>query len=71
MSELKVKNAFEWHRPYSAIPGPITIPAGAPVEWNEKNKWFYVKPSFFNGIVRHDAIYYGCRVDNNNVEEAV
>ena len=67
---MKVKNAFKWGRSYSAIPGPIDIPAGAPVEWNEKNKCFYVIPSYFdgNGILKHDAVHYWCRVEPDNVE---
>jgi pyruvate formate-lyase activating enzyme-like uncharacterized protein len=77
---MKVKNNFTWHRGFSAVPDGIEIKAGAPVEWNEKNKCYYVCPSYFKPVVVHgksfksieqdDAEYYGCRVDSKNVEGA-
>jgi hypothetical protein len=69
---MKVKNAFQWHRGYSAIPGPVEVPAGAPVEFNKKNNQHYVKPGFFRNqgmlIEAHDATYHGCPVASDNVE---
>jgi len=66
---MKTKHDFEWHRPYSAIPESIIIPAGAPV--HKKDNTFFVDPSFFafSSIERHDAIHYGCCVSPDNVEE--
>ena len=67
MSGMKTKAAFTWPRGFSST-GPLEVPAGAPVEWHEANKCFYVKPSFFEGaILQHDAEHYGCRVDADNV----
>jgi hypothetical protein len=71
---LKVKEPFIWPRGCSCLPresAQVLIPAGAPVGWNKKNQQHYVKPSFFkdDAIVRHDAVYYGCRVNPNNVVE--
>jgi hypothetical protein len=66
---MKVKKAFVWYRGFSSI-ATVDVPAGAPVEWNEKNKCHYVIPSFFPGVItQHDAIHYGCRVAPDNVEE--
>jgi hypothetical protein len=69
---MKVKNAFQWYRSYSASPEPVEIPAGAPVEYNKKNKQHYVKPSFFKEqgqlVEADDATYYGCRVARDNIE---
>jgi len=65
---MKVKTAFKWVRVFSAGPA-ITVPAGAPVEWNPKNKQHYVVPSFFPEPLRNDADLYGCRVQADNVEE--
>ena len=68
---MRVKEAFVWHRSFSAD-DKMDIPAGAPVEWSEKNRCYYVVPSFFQGeITRHDATHYGCRVEENNVEGRV
>jgi len=65
---MKVKTAFKWVRSFS--PGPaVEVPAGAPVEWNSKNRQHYVVPSFFPGVLRNDADFYGCRVQADNVEE--
>ena len=64
---LKTKESFTWERAYSSL-GSVEVDAGAPVEWNEKNQCYYVKPEHFgNGIVQHDAVHYGCRVDRFNV----
>jgi hypothetical protein len=65
---MKVKRAFKWVRVFSTDPEPVDIPAGAPVEYRGI---FYVKPEFFadNAILKHDATFYGCRVDSDNVEE--
>jgi hypothetical protein len=67
---MRVKNAFQWHRNYSASPQPIEIPAGAPVHKWEGGR-YYVDVSFFKGmpIEAHDAEYYGCPVAADNVEE--
>jgi hypothetical protein len=43
------------------------IPAGAPVEYSDNNKCYYVRPSNFTGILKHDATYHGCRVASDNV----
>jgi hypothetical protein len=66
---MRVKKAFEWNRTYSAIPGGITIPAGTEVELRMGT--YFVHPLFFDSksIEYHDAYYYGCRVDRDNVEE--
>jgi len=66
---VKTKSAFKWIRTCSADPLPVEIPAGAPVEYSKKTYW--VVPSFFkdNAILRHDAKYYGCRVEPDNVEK--
>ena len=65
---MKVKTAFRWIRVFSAGPA-VEVPAGAPVEWDPKNKQHFVVPSFFSGILRSDADIYGCRVNVDNVEE--
>jgi len=67
---MKVKKAFNWERNFSAG-GPVLIPSGAPVETQQKQgkTYYYVVPSYFSGILEHDATYYGCRVDPENVEE--
>ena len=67
---MKTKNSFIWERNFSAI-GAIEIPAGAPVQWHERNKCFYVDPDFFekDSILRHDAIHYGCQVSKDNITE--
>jgi hypothetical protein len=64
---MKTKKAFEWARGYSAIPGTITIPAGAPVE--KRNGDYFITPARFpeGSILRHDATYYGCRVQPENI----
>jgi hypothetical protein len=66
---MKTKHTLTWERIFSAA-GPVEVPAGAPVEWNEKNKTYYVQPAFFqsNSIMVHDATHYGCRVALNNVD---
>jgi len=65
--DMKTKNAFSWNRGFSAIPGAITIPTGAPVEKRDGD--YFIVPSFFRGAIeRHDATYYGCRVKPENVE---
>lgn len=63
---IKTKEDFTWKRTFSAIK-EVIVKAGAPVEWNAKNKCFYVIPSHFGGIFEHDAKYYGCRVVVSNV----
>jgi hypothetical protein len=57
---------------YSAIPdNKITIPKGTPVNYSKECGCFFVNPSIFpvNSIDWHDAIYYGYRVDKENVVE--
>lgn len=68
---MKTIREFVWPRGCSCLPreeAQVTIPAGAPVR--EYNGEFYVEPSFFKDdeIVRHDALFYGCRVSPDNVE---
>jgi hypothetical protein len=43
---MKTKKPFVWKRGFSPT-GPVTVPAGAPVEWHSKNQCHYVKPEFF------------------------
>lgn len=72
---LRTKRVITWNRSYSAIPGPIVIPAGAPViqgpAADGTPDLYWVKPAFFkdDALVRHDATTHGCRVDPDNVEE--
>lgn len=67
---MKTKNSFVWERHFTghsvALAG-IEIPAGAKVE--KKDGVFYVVPSFFKAgtIEHHDAVYYGCKVNPENV----
>ena len=70
---MKTKHDFTWNRTCSALPteeAKVAIPAGAPVHYHEKNKEYYVVPSFFgkDTILSHDATYYGCRVAPDNVD---
>ena len=46
-----------------------TVPVMSPVEWNEKNKTYYINPSCFmpNTLERHDATYYGFPVNIEDV----
>ena len=66
-TSYKTLREFNWIRLYSAIPGGIIIPGGTEVELIEDQ--YFVKPCFFpkNSVERHDAEYYGCRIDKNNV----
>jgi hypothetical protein len=68
---MKTNKDIVWERNFSAD-GPITIPAGAPVErgTGRTEGMFFVKPEFFkdNGVLFHDAAYYGCRVTIEDVE---
>lgn len=68
---MKTKREFTWNRGCSCLPrdqAKEVIPAGAPVQ--ERHGQFYVCPSFFSDIiVRHDATYYGCWVNPDNVEK--
>lgn len=66
---MKTKREIKWRRVFSAIPGDITIPAGSPVV--KEGTSFWVNSNIFKGkpIERHDAIYYGIRVDPDNVEK--
>jgi hypothetical protein len=67
---MRVKKAFLWKRTFACIPDAVPIPAGVVVDWHNRNKCYYVRPQFFinDGIVLHDATYYGCRVAPDNVE---
>ena len=66
---MVTKYAIVWERKFSAT-GRVIVPAGAPVEFSEKNNQHYVQPSFFDDkVLRHDAVHYGCRVDPDNVME--
>lgn len=65
-----VKESFEWSRSFSAIPGTITVKAGAGVE-KTKNGLF-VKPIYFfreyhDRLLMHDATYHGCHVSPENI----
>jgi len=62
------------HQILSATRGGLrfTIPAGVQVEQAEgQPKVYWVKPEAFplNSIERHDAIYYGVSVDEDETEE--
>lgn len=65
--QMSVKEIFDWHRSYSALREGITIPAGASVQ--EIDEGLFVDPTFFppGSIERHDAIYYGCPVNIDNI----
>ena len=68
LTSLKVKNSFQWERSYSAIPYPVEIPEGAPVQ-EDATGTYWLDPSYFQGkpIEQTDATYYGCRIDPANV----
>ena len=70
MRTFKTKRDFEWNRSYSAIPGSIHIPAGTSVNRTSDGRYF-ISSNFFlpDKILQHDATYYGCHVDKDNVEE--
>ena len=65
---VRVKKQFEWHQNYSAIK-PIIVPAGVTAHFSKKCDCYFVDPHNFpeGSIERHDATYYGCRVDWDNV----
>ena len=68
---MKTIRPITWVRNFSAG-GPIEIPAGAPVEWHDKNKCYFIDPNYFESpIERHDAVHYGCRVESDNVDHSV
>jgi hypothetical protein len=65
---MKVKSEFDWNRSNSALVGAVKIPAAAPVEL--RNGTYFVQPDFFtDDTMKHDATYYGCPVNPNNVVE--
>jgi len=73
---LRTKRAIQWHRSYSALPGAIEIPAGAPVikgpAADGSSDHYWLDPSFFAKeacIERSDAAIHGCEIDADNVEE--
>lgn len=44
------------------------IPAGTICDYHRDNACWYVRPSEIdNGLVRHDATYYGIRVSEDNL----
>lgn len=59
-ADMRVKRAFTWKG--------VQVNVGAPIE--KANGTYFVKPSYFekNSIAQHDATYYGCRVQPDNVE---
>lgn len=65
-----VKTAFEFTFGPACGSYSVTIPSGAPVQWHEENRCYYVNPSHFadNGFVKHDATYYGVKVKSENVQ---
>lgn len=69
--QLKTRHAFKWYRNFSAFPEPIEVEADAPVIFYPSHRCFYVNTSYFghpsHNILAHDAKYYGCRVDPENV----
>lgn len=44
------------------------VPAGTPITWSKKCNCFFVPASHFTGMLKHDATFYGCRVDNKNIK---
>jgi hypothetical protein len=68
---MKTLRPIEWYRAHSCIPGPVMVPAGAPVDLDTKDNQHYVSAGFFRSrgmlIEAHDATFYGCRVSPDNV----
>jgi len=65
MTTYKTKADFTWKH---GVAMEDEIPAGTSVEL--QGGVFFVRPSYFPAfsISRHDATYYGCRVNPENVE---
>jgi hypothetical protein len=63
---LKTKDSFVWKRSFSVVK-KVSVEAGVAVEWHAKKGCYFVSPDYFSGILKHDAEYYGCRVDRMNV----
>jgi len=69
--ELKIKKGY-----YSAFPDAlVTVPKGSPVQKKEtlsgthgRQIEYFVNPSVFSGIDKHDAIHYGFRVAKEDIE---
>lgn len=53
---------------YAVLQNEILIPAGSPVQFI--NNEYFVSPSIFEGIDKHDATYYGLRVPKENVNQS-
>jgi hypothetical protein len=63
---MHVRNSFLWRNAFSSINTVIPVEAGAPVHLQGRD--FFVHPSYFKDEnIRHDALYYGCRVLESNV----
>ncbi len=52
---------------YAVVQDEINIPANSPVDF--KNGEYFISPSVFTGINKHDATYYGFRVPKDNVQD--
>ena len=65
---MKVKKSFTWG--VSASKLVYNCPAGATAHFNKKCNCWFVDPQTWNSgsFERHDAIYYGCRVEEDNLE---
>jgi len=54
---------------YSCIPGAeVFVPAGSEVNYSERCKCYFVNPSIFTGIDKHDAEYHGFRVNIEDIK---
>lgn len=67
---MKTKNAFTWKHGISLWD---VVPAGSPVhciDAGTPHERYYVNVSVFprNSMAAHDATYYGCGVDKENIE---
>lgn len=47
----------------------LDIPMGASVEYSKKCNCYFLSPSNFTGMDKHDATYYGFRVKEEDIEK--
>ena len=64
---MKTNKEITIKRSYSAIPGDIIVPKGAAVMKDRDNR-FWICPSNFEGVLKHDATYYGFSVAECDIE---
>ena len=63
---MKVKKSFKWHNVFSPLNGIIDVEKGAPV--HQQGTFYFVHPRYFKDeSIRHDAIYYGCHISEDNI----